>query len=189
MTTFNSFIQIKIFIIWIYCLSCISTIHGQTSCPNLVQNGDFESTGSFTSGLNPDCRCTANSYCVSNDFNNKCTQWPNFGDHTPTGTKFLIIDGSTGGAADVWRSIINVVPGTPYTFSFYIASFYARTSQIFDIGMIVNGQIEHQFTYSQATSTPSWVQISYSGITPAGVTSLSLAIRASTIHSIRLQST
>ena len=46
--------------------------------------------------------------------------------------------------------------------------------------MIVNCQVEHQFTYSQATPTPSWVKISYSGITPTGITSLPIAIRQMT---------
>ena len=176
MKTFFYLIQLRSLLIWIYCCSFITLSISQTACPNLVPNGDFESaTSSFTFGLTPNCTCVANSYCVNTNFNTKCANWPNLPDHTPTGTKFLIIDGSTSAATNVWATTVNVIPGMPYTFSFWIASVYPNTSQIFDLGMMVNGQLEHQITINQAS--PAWVQYSYSGICPTGVTSLSIAIR------------
>jgi len=152
-------------------------LNAQTACPDLIVNGNFESgSTSFTSGLLPSCACTAGTYCVSTNFNLKCAGWPNFGDHTPTGVgNFLLVDGNASAATNVWTSNVSVTPGSPYTFSFWVASVYPSSQQVFDLGMMVNDQNVKQITVSQVS--PSWTQYSFSGICPDGVTNLPLAIR------------
>ena len=149
----------------------------QTTCPNAVVNGDFESgnTG-FTSGLPLGCSCTSGTYCVNTNFNLKCAGWPNLADHTPTGVgNYLIIDGNTSTATNVWSTTVASSPGATYTFSFWVASVYPTSQQVFDLAMMVNGQSVNQVTVSQAT--PNWVQYTFTGICPAGVTSMPIAIR------------
>ena len=148
-------------------------LNAQTPCPNLVTNGNFEaatSTG-FTSDLLVNCGCVLNTHCVTTNFNLKCpSTFPNYGGY-PTGTgKFLLAQNSL--AANVWETNVTVTPGAPYTFSFWVAQgpFYPVT-----IAMRVNNVNVNQFTVNQAT--PLWTQYTYSGVCPAGVTSLPIAIR------------
>ncbi len=145
----------------------------QTSCPNLVTNGDFEaatSTG-FTSGLPVNCGCVLNTQCVTTNFNVKCPSvYPNYPDHTTGTGKFLLA--LCVSAVDVWTTNVAVTPGTPYTFSFWATRgpFYP-----INIAMMVNGVNVNQILLSQ--TTPQWTQYTFSGVCPAGVTSLPIAIR------------
>jgi Concanavalin A-like lectin/glucanases superfamily/Secretion system C-terminal sorting domain/HYR domain/PKD domain len=143
-----------------------AVLTAQTLCPNLVTNGDFEAGNvGFTSGLAVNCACTSNSYCVATNFNLKCAGWTNLPDHTPTGVgNYLIIDGNTAVATNVWSAPVAATAGMPYTFSFYVASVYPTSQQVFDLGMMVNGVNVNQVTVSQLT--PNWVQYTFNGICP-----------------------
>lgn len=154
-------------------------LNAQTSC-NLVTNGDFEAgnTG-FTSQLTLNCNsnnCSTGAYCVTTNFKLKCSSWPNFSDHTPTGVgNFLAIDGSTSAAKDVWSTPITVAIGTPYTFSFWYASIYPSTSQSFDLGMIVNGKLVNTINVSQTTpNVLKWVQYTFSGTTTMNISTIAI---------------
>ena len=152
-------------------------LNAQTPCPNLVKNGDFEAGNTdFSSGLSPSCNCTSSTYCVSTSFNLKCSGWPNFADHTPTGVgNYLLIDGSGLSLVDVWSTTVTVVPGDAYTFSFWVASVYPTSQQTIDLGMMVNGVNVKPITFTQVT--PSWTNYTFSGVCPAGVPNLTIAIR------------
>ncbi len=144
---------------------------GQTPCPNLVTNSDFE-TGNiaFTSALTSNSSCVLNTYVVSTNFNLKCQNFPSSGDHTTGTGKFLIVQGGT--AVNVWATTVTVVPNTPYTFSFWLANAVTNTMTY---AMIVNGVNVNQFTATQAT--PTWTKYTFTGVCPAGVTSLPIAIK------------
>ena len=84
-------------------------LQAQGGCPNLAINGDFQAGDSgFIPGLGPSCDaalCLSSRYCVGNEFRAKCNLWPDdVWDHTLQGPngRFMIIDGSTSGPADVW---------------------------------------------------------------------------------------
>ena len=148
-------------------------LNAQTPCPNLVTNGNFEAATSigFTSVLPVDCGCVLNTHCVTTNFNLKCpSTFPNYGDNTTGTGKFLLAQNSL--AANVWQTNVTVTPNAPYTFSFWVARgpFYPVA-----IAMMVNNVNVNQFTVSQ--TTPLWTKYTYSGICPAGVTNLPIAIR------------
>ena len=144
---------------------------GQTPCPNLVTNSDFEAGNSvFTSALTLNSSCVLNTYVVSTNFNLKCQNFPSSGDHTTGTGKFLIVQGGT--AVNVWATTVTVVPNTPYTFSFWLANVVTNTMTY---AMLVNGINVNQFTATQAT--PTWTKYTFTGVCPAGVTSLPIAIR------------
>ena len=167
----------KVFLLIFAIALHLVVLNAQTPCPNLVQNGDFElgNTG-FTSRLAANCTCTSESFCVTTNFSLKCTGWPNFADHTPTGVgNYLLIDGSATSATDVWSTTVKVTPGDPYTFSFWVASVYPTAQQILDLGMMVNGVNVKPITFSQ--TSPEWTNYTFSGICPVDVTSLPIAIR------------
>lgn len=151
-------------------------LDAQTPCPNSVINGDFEAgnTG-FTSGLAYNCDCVDATVCVNANFGQKCRGWSTLGNHTPGGTNYLIVDGSSTGPVNVWATTVPVSPGDTYTFSFWVATAYVSRDLIFDLGMIVNGQTVRQFTVSQAS--PTWTQYSVTGICPVGLRSMPIAIR------------
>jgi hypothetical protein len=167
----------KIFLLLIALGLSSWVLTAQADCPNLVKNGDFEAGSSgFTSGLSPNCNCTSSTYCVSTNFNLKCSGWPNFADHTPTGVgNYLLIDGSGSPAIDVWSTTVTVVPGSAYTFSFWVAAVYPTSQQTLDLGMMVNGVNVKPITFTQVA--PSWTNYTFSGIVPAGITALPIAIR------------
>ena len=86
-------------------------------CPNLVINGDFELGDSgFSSGLTSDCTCSNNSYCVTNDSRNKCSNalWNMVLAKSGSGN-YMVIDGSIG---TIWSQNINVNLGETYYFRF-----------------------------------------------------------------------
>jgi PKD repeat protein len=114
-----------------------SQISAQVSCCNILTNGDFESGNTeFTSGLANNCTCTVSSYCVGNNFQNKCSGWPNLSAYS--GSNFLIIDGNAGAAVDVWVKTTPIVAGQKYCISFWTANVYNNT---FDLGLTVNGTL------------------------------------------------
>ena len=90
-------------------------------CPNLVTNGDFtQGSSSFTSAFATSCNsgsCIEATYCVSNNFQNKCSSWSG-ASGAPSLGNFMSVDGATTGTApyDVWRYTpsIPVVAGKSY---------------------------------------------------------------------------
>lgn len=148
----------------------------QTPCPNTVINGDFEAGNSgFSSGLAYNCNCADASVCVNSNFGQKCRGWSTLANHTPGGSNYLIVDGSTADPVNVWTAIVPVSPGDTYTFSFWVATAYVSRDLVFDLGMIVNGQTVKQVTVNQAT--PTWTQYSVTGICPPGLRSMPISIR------------
>src|SRR5690606_92478 len=101
-------------------LICIIPITGfaQNSCCNILINGDFElgNTG-FTSNLPQNCQCLANSYCVGSNFQDKCPGWQNVVGHGGSG-QFLIVDGNSNSAVDVWQNTVIISNAGEYCFSF-----------------------------------------------------------------------
>jgi PKD repeat protein len=143
----------------------------QTPCSNLVTNGSFEATTpGFTSALTVNTGCVINTYNVTTNFNLKCPNYPSRTDHTTGIGKFLIVQNST--AVNVWQNTVTVTPNTPYTFSFWVAN---GVTNAMTYAMMVNGLNVNQISVTQAT--PTWEKYTFSGFCPAGVTSLSIAIK------------
>jgi hypothetical protein len=151
----------------------ITIIPASPTCPNLVTNGDFEvPNANFTFGLPLDAGCVLNTYSLGTDFNGKCAAKPHFVDHTNAdGTgKCLITLSNT--ANDIWSTMLTVAPNKPYTFSFWATGTDPDPTHL---AMSVNGS-----TVNLTIVTPyisNWTQYTYNGTTPAGVTSLPIAIK------------
>jgi len=170
------------------CLLLSGVISAQSGCPNLIANGNFQAgnTG-FTSGLSLGCNsCTANTYCVTNNFTGKCSGWPSVFDHTfgnSTGL-FMAIDGSTMGANDVWSLTgVPVTPGITYEFSFWVATVFGPGQQVFDLEMRINNTTVSIGNVSQTVGV--WTRFFTTWVCPSGVFSVPLAIRQMTPGAFR----
>jgi gliding motility-associated-like protein len=105
---------------------------GTTSSPtNLVFNGDFTQgnvgfTTDYTQVSNPNPFGVQSSYDIVQNPNAWFTPFASCGDHTTGNGNLIVFDGSTdpSGTIRVWcnEDLINVMPNTDYTFSYYIAS-------------------------------------------------------------------
>ncbi|MBL7813424.1 MAG: HYR domain-containing protein [Saprospiraceae bacterium] len=162
----------KIFHLFAILFAIHSVVNGQTSCPNLVTNGDFEAgnTG-FTSIYPSNCTCTLGTYCVNTNMNLKCSTLGNVADRNAGTGKFLIVQGNGNAALNAWSTTVTVTPNAPYTFSFWVRGVNPLPTVL---AMMVNNVNVKQITASGASG---WVQHTFSGITPSGVTSLPIAIR------------
>jgi len=89
-------------------------------CDELVIDGDFDdpSGSSFTSGLNQNCNCATNSYCIGSDITDKCGSWSSVTGPQTCSENFMIIDGFGAPGGTVWSQPINIVKGKCYDFSF-----------------------------------------------------------------------
>jgi hypothetical protein len=143
-------------------------LSAQTPCANLVANGNFETSGGFTS-VPANAACVINTSAVVTNANSKCS-FPSLVDHTTGTGKFLLLQNST--AVNIWATTVTVAPNRPYTFSFWASGLptFATT-----LAMMVNNVNVNQSIVT--TTTPRWVKYTFSGITPAGVTSLPIAIK------------
>jgi hypothetical protein len=61
-----------------------------------------------------------------------------FGDHTSGKGYLLMVNGATAAGAVVWEQSVDVVPGFEYTFSLWVASWYAGSPARLDIR--INGE-------------------------------------------------
>ena len=163
------------------------SLQSQSTCQNLVVNGDFNlGDNFFTSDLASDCNnvsCYTGAYCVGDNFQDKCNLWPNSGDHTGGGN-FLIVDGMQIGSGifDVWKTgvPVPVVPGEAYEFSFWVQSVYDPALQYFTLEMAIeeypSGNTTSQnIVINQAPF--SWTKFSLAWTCPANVTAVNLVIR------------
>ena len=162
----------NIFLLTIAFLMNALWLKAQTPCPNLVINGDFEvPNASFAYGLPFNAGCVFNTYAITTNFNLKCAAFPSFSARTNPGTgKFLVVQG--GSAVNVWSTNVTVTPNTPYTFSFWVSG---TTPYPTSLAMVVGGSnVPLSIT---VPSVSNWVQYTYSGTTPVGITNLPIAIR------------
>ena len=145
-----------------------------SSGPNLVKNGDFsQGDNFFTSGLTGGlCTCTEGTYCVSDNFQDKCTGWPFLEDHTVMNASgsFLIVDGTQTPGTNLWAQQVTVVPGKTYCFSFWTAHAYHDTLQNFllDVSIVGNGVPMNIGTAPVSQTTPPWKNHTFTWTCPFG---------------------
>jgi len=143
----------------------------QAPCCNILTNGDFELGGTeFTSGLPLNCACAASSYCIGNNFQVKCSGWPNLADHTSGGGKFLLVDGSSSGPVDIWQYATQINANTSYCFCFWVANVYSNT---FDLALTVGG-VQVPGAVFTVQGGAAWSQYCFNF---SGVSGNSIAIR------------
>jgi PKD repeat protein len=169
----------NIFLLTLAFLMNALLLTAQTPCPNLVTNGDFEvPNANFTFGLPLNTGCAFNSYAITTRFNLKCNNLPAFGDHTSGAGKFLIIENSST-VATMWSTTVTVTPNTPYTFSFWASGAsgtFAPEPLSASLAMSINNGANLPLSIAIGNN-PGWIQYTYSGTTPAGVTTLPIAIK------------
>jgi hypothetical protein len=160
------------------------------ACQNLITNSDFSNglTGA-TTALAQSCApvaCAKGSYCIGNNFQNKCNLWPNsINGITLSGGNFLMVDGFPNGTApfNIWRqtAAIPVVFGKTYTFSFWAASVNnpLAAGQQFNLDMVVAPINAGFLPYAQPVIILSTGWLKYSKTyTPApGVTAVNVSVQ------------
>jgi PKD repeat protein len=151
----------------------------QTPCANLVSNGNFETSTNITSGYTASCACANSTYCINTNANLKCASLGSITDHTSGSGRFLIVQGAGSAVTNTWSTNVTVTPNTPYTYSFWARGINPLPTIL---AMMVNNVNVGQFTLSVTSGV--WTQYTFSGTTPAGVTSLPIAIRQITFGEI-----
>ena len=121
---------------------------GNIGTNNLVINGDFESGNtSFTSsyslgsgtgmyGFGP-CE-NPGTYFITFDPNKAHTNFPKFTDHTVSGTKMMVVNGSGSPNSMVWSQTINVSPNSDYILGAWIMTAKSDPS-VANLQFFING--------------------------------------------------
>jgi gliding motility-associated-like protein len=103
---------------------------GNVGTKNLVVNGDFESgntsfsssytlgSGNIFSGLGP-CENTG-TYLITTDPKKAHTNFPKYTDHSVSGTKMMVVNGSGTPNSMVWSQAIKVNPNSDYILGAWI---------------------------------------------------------------------
>ena len=139
---------------------------------NLITNGNFETSGGFTSNYNLYGGSTSSpkSYAIigtplsmNPNYTNTCV------DHTTGLGKMMVVDGSNSAGDKIWEQVpgggIPVVSGTVYTFSYWIQSVSATNAigNLADIEVRINNTILIPTTGSTICPATlcSWTKVVY----------------------------
>jgi len=109
---------------------------------NLIVNGDF-STGNtgFTSAYSyqPPPNSAEGQYWISSNSQAWNGNMASCSDHTTGTGDFMMVNGNTAAAAQVWCQTVNVIPGADYAFSTWIQTLH--TSNPADLQFSINGSL------------------------------------------------
>lgn len=145
---------------------------GSVSAQNLITNGNFETSGGFTSNYN----LTAGPSSVQKNYaivSNPSTINPVWSsacvDHTTGTGKMMVVDGSSSSGDKIWEQSpgggITITSGTEYTFSYWIQSISTTNAigNLADIEVRINNTVVTPTTGT--TLSPStlcgWTQVTY----------------------------
>ncbi|MDP1802490.1 MAG: T9SS type A sorting domain-containing protein [Bacteroidota bacterium] len=120
-----------------------SLASAQCQIVNLAGNGNFSlgNTG-FTSNVTAGAGCSAQTYTVNSNFQNKCAAWDNVTGNTIAGANnFLIVDGLNGavGNSAVWSQTVTVCAQRTYTFSFWSRRVHDSAVEPMNLTMTIVG--------------------------------------------------
>jgi hypothetical protein len=144
---------------------CLSFVPASFAGTNLIFNGDFEAGDtSFVSAYADHTYDPAfnrldggGRYIVAHTPQDGYPLWPAYGDHT-SGTGLMLLANGATDQRVVWsQSGIPVVPGTLYTFSYFLSSWNTVAPAL--IESRINGQVIG--TIGGPTTVPSWLAVSY----------------------------
>lgn len=100
-------------------LDCIEiTVLGE-----VVTDGGFNGTGSFSSSLSANCVCTHGTYCIVEEPVLHCNQFPTgiFDQENPgTGHFMSIYSDQNSGSQTIWQQQVDLVAGETYDFSMLV---------------------------------------------------------------------
>ena len=120
-----------------YCPNC-----GQcyTTGNDLIVNGDFSAgnTG-FTSDLISLNSCSAGTYLVTSNANQKCNLFYTLYDFPNRNGNFLVIDGDGFQPKDVWKETVSVTAGKTYLFSFWVTPSISNNFWRANLELIIDG--------------------------------------------------
>ena len=147
----------------------------QAAMANLVTNGDFESTGGFSSSYalvanNNQANChPPGVYTVGNNPNNCHESWASYGPHS--GENQLIVNGAQNASLAVYISdSVTVVPTGLYHLSIFGASSYGTSPANLDIQ--INGVSLGQFQLSSTAGTWTEFAVDWTAVTSGAVISI-----------------
>jgi gliding motility-associated-like protein len=126
---------------------------------NLIPNGNFEggNTGFTSDYLYTAVNTGPGQYFVGNRPNAWKTNFcATCGDQTNSNGNLLLINGPLNPNGDIWSTSVNVVPNTPYYFSFWVYSY--NGDQLPSFVLNINGE---KFGPEQLTARGKWVQIGF----------------------------
>lgn len=142
------------------------------SAQNLITNGNFETSGGFTSNYNLTSGPTSvqkNYAIVSNPSTINPVWSSSCVDHTTGTGKMMVVDGSASSGDKIWEQSpgggITITSGTEYTFSYWIQSISTTNAigNLADIEVRINNTVVTPTTGT--TLSPStlcgWTQVTY----------------------------
>lgn len=142
------------------------------SAQNLIVNGDFETSGGFTSNYNLITGPTSvqKTYGIVSNPNTLNAVWSNSCvDHTTGTGKMMAVDGASSSGDKIWEQSpgggIAIVSGKEYTFSYWIQSISSTNAigNLADIEVRINNTVVTPTTGT--TLSPStlctWTQVTY----------------------------
>jgi gliding motility-associated-like protein len=145
-----------------------------SSLGNLIQNGDFESGGTFNTDYVPGTGGTwglvsnAGTYAITTSPSLAHSNFANFADHTTTGPgNMLVVNGSSIPGTNVWCQDVIVTPNTDYSFSAWVATpvnpanvanlqFYvdgAPIGTVFSAPTVIGQWQQYSDTWNSGTAT------------------------------------
>jgi hypothetical protein len=127
--------------IWGVALLLVTALPLGVRADELIRNGDFErGNKEFRTEYKhtPGSVLDALTYDIAKDPNKIHRDAESFGDHTSGKGNMMVVNG--GDAADqvVWGQTVDVQPGAEYTFSLWVASWYASSPAEIDVH--INGK-------------------------------------------------
>jgi len=142
------------------------------SAQNLITNGNFETSGGFTSNYNITAGPTSvqKNYAIVSNPSTINPVWSSACvDHTTGTGKMMVVDGSFSSGDKIWEQSpgggITITSGTEYTFSYWIQSISTTNAvgNLADIEVRINNTVVTPTTGT--TLSPStlcgWTQVTY----------------------------
>ena len=122
-----------------------SLIVETATAQNLVVNGAFENGNSgFTTGYAFGDVSGPGTYNIGTSPSSApgaFGDWCNCGDHTTGTGMMMIVNGANSASSPVWEEVVQVVPSTEYTFSYWGAEVDHDSSSLPHLALKINGRV------------------------------------------------
>ena len=148
----------------------VSTI--QSSGPNLIVNGDFESGNTAFSSdytFSPGSITSPAAYNVVHDPLNAHPLAASYGDHTSGSGLMMAVNGATTSDSTVWSQTVPVTPNTDYQLSVWVASWFFDLSAV-QLEFRISGESVGAFTALSTTGV--WQQFAMTWNSGANVSAV-----------------
>jgi len=144
---------------------------------NLITNGDFESTGGFTSNyplING--QSFPRSYAITSNPSLVNSAWGSCGDHTTGSGRMMVVDGDNAFSDKVWEQApgggLPVTQGTTYVFSYWVMPLHPQNApnNLPNLEVRINNVLLTPTTGNSVVSAPvcTWTKVTYTWVASSG---------------------